>query len=371
MTETCVLAPEFISEKSKGAGAAKSDSRIFEIDPLRDPRWKTFLDGRADAAIFHRPEWLQALKSCYGYEPRVLSSTPPGETLANGLVFCEVRSPLTGKRIVSVPFSDHCEPLINNAEELQALLQNLMGRVERGEQRYIEVRPIELAMQPTTAFAISQEYYLHRLDLRHSEEKLFRSFHKDCVQRKIRRAERESLRYEEGSTEMLLKHFYKLLIMTRRRQGVPPQPIKWFRTLISSLGSKLKIRVALLGETPIASILTISDRRTMVYKYGCSDPRFNNLGGTHFLFWRAIQEAQASGVVEEFDLGRSETNNSGLVTFKEHWAAKRFALNYWRYPADAAVLGPERAITHIRKFISVLPDAPLVALGRLLYPHIG
>jgi CelD/BcsL family acetyltransferase involved in cellulose biosynthesis len=370
MTETCVLAPEFASEKGKGGGVAKSDGPVFEIDPLQDPRWKTLLDGRADAAIFHRPEWLQALKASYGYDSRVLSSTPPGEALQNGLLFCEVRSPLTGKRIVSVPFSDHCEPLINNGEDLQALLQNLMGRVERGEQRYVEVRPVELAPQPSAAFAISTQYYLHRLDLGHSEEKLFRSFHKDCVQRKIRRAEREALRYEEGSSDVLLNHFYKLLIITRRRQGVPPQPMKWFRALISSLGSKLKIRVALQGEMPVASILTISDRTKMIYKYGCSDPRFNNLGGTPFLFWRAIQDAVTNGM-EEFDLGRSDPGNSGLVTFKEHWGAKRVALNYWRYPAHAAGLGPERAITHIRKLISILPDTPLVALGRLLYPHIG
>ena len=38
-------------------------------------------------------------------------------------------------------------------------------------------------------------YYLHSLDLRLTEQ-LFRNFHKDCVQRKIHRAEREKLKYE-------------------------------------------------------------------------------------------------------------------------------------------------------------------------------
>lgn len=360
---------ELGAEPNDGRRPQESRARVFEIDPLRDPRWKALVESRSHASIFHLPEWLRALKSCYRYEPRILSTTPPGKPLTNGLVFCEIRSPLTGRRIVCVPFSDHCEPLVNNWEELHELVENLTERVDRGQWKYLEIRPVDLGLD-AAAFAISNRYFLHRLDLRNSEETLFRSFHKDSVQRKIRRAERESLRYEEGTSDVLLQHFYKLLIMTRRRQGVPPQPLRWFRSLISCMGPNLKIRVALKGEVPIASILTISNRDKMVYKYGCSDPRFNNLGGTPLLFWRTIQEAKTAGM-EEFDLGRSDTNNLGLVTFKEHWGAKRIALNYWRYPAQAAGLGPEHAIKYVRRFISIVPDTPLVMLGNLLYPHIG
>lgn len=370
MTDSCLALDEVRPEAIRESRSEKSRIRIFEIDPLRDPRWRAFLEIRTDASLFHRVEWLQALKSCYGYEPRVLSLSPQGEPLTNALLFCQVRSPLTGRRVVSVPFSDHCEPLVNGAEELQQLLQGLSERVDRGRWKYFEFRPIVSVPVSTNSFAISNEYFLHRLDLRHSEEELFHGFHKNSVQRKLRRAERESLRYQEGSSEVLLEHFYNLLIMTRRRQGVPPQPLKWFRSLISSIGPSLKIRVALKGETPVASILTISDKRTMVYKYGCSDPSFANLGGTPLLFWRAIQEARANGM-EQFDMGRSETSNEGLIRFKEHWGAKRIPLNYWRYPARAAGLGPERAIRYVRKLISITPDKPLVLLGSLLYPHIG
>lgn len=364
-----MVSQEFATEQDKPAPSADPTTRIFELDPLQDPRWKTFINSRADASIFHRPEWLRALKLCYGYQPGVLSSSPPSEPLANGFVYCEIRSALTGKRIVSVPFSDHCDPLINDEEEFRPILSTLTERVDRGYWKYVEVRPTRFVPN-SGAFATSDKYYLHRLDLQHSEEVLFRAFHKDSVQRRIRRAEREPLQYEEGSSDALLSTFYKLLIITRRRHGVPPQPLKWFRTLISCLGPNLKIRVARKSGTPIASILTISDGRRMVYKYGCSDPRFNNLGGTPLLFWRTIQEAKSSGM-KEFDLGRSEISNAGLVKFKDHWGATRSELNYWRYPAQAAGLGPEHAIKYVRRFISILPDTPLVMFGRLLYPHIG
>jgi lipid II:glycine glycyltransferase (peptidoglycan interpeptide bridge formation enzyme) len=32
---------------------------------------------------------------------------------------------------------------------------------------------------------------------------------------------------------------------------------------------------------------------TLVYKHGCSDPEFSNLGGTAMVFWKAIQAAKA------------------------------------------------------------------------------
>ena len=136
------------------------------------------------------------------------------------------------------------------------------------------------------------------------------------------------------------------------------------------MGRSLKIRVALRGETPVASILTLSDKKTMVYKYGCSDAQFNNLGGTALLFWRTIQEAKAGGF-GSLDLGRSDLENRGLVMFKERWGAKRSTVNYWRYPAQAATSKPENVIKHFKRVVSLAPEKSLVLLGNLFYRHIG
>src|SRR5262249_40551519 len=143
-------------------------------------------------------------------------------------VFCRVKSWLTGWRLVSLPFSDHCEPLVSSPDELTCLVAHVQNSVDRAEWKYVEIRPASLQPGPQTKLGKSAVYYFHSLDLRKSRQDLFRSFHKDCVQRKIRRAERESLKYEEGTSEVLLKKFYRLLVMTRRRQHLPPQPLTWF-----------------------------------------------------------------------------------------------------------------------------------------------
>jgi CelD/BcsL family acetyltransferase involved in cellulose biosynthesis len=349
---------------------AGSRPPVFAIDPLNDPRWKALANSHPNASVFHQVEWLQALKLCYGYVPVALTLSPPGSPVENGLLFCEIRSRLTGNRMVSIPFSDHCEPLISDPEELELFVAALTERVERSRWDYFELRPILHNPSTQQGFGGSQKYYFHRLDLRPSEQALFKKFQKDSVQRKIRRAEREDLRYQEGTSETLLQQFYKLMIMTRRRRGLPPQPLKWFRSLVLCMGENAQIRVAFKDETPVASILTLTTRRSLVYKYGCSDSRFSNLGGTALLFWKAIQQAKANGI-EELDMGRSDIDNTGLVTFKERWGAEQSPVNYWRYPIQAASSNPERLIKYAKKLISIAPDQALVALGNLLYPHLG
>lgn len=343
---------------------------VFVIDPLQDPRWKAFIENRPDASVFHRVEWLQALRACYGYEPVAISTSPPGAPLQNALVSCAVRSGLTGDRFVSLPFSDTCEPLVNDPEEISLLLTYMAEKVNRGRWKYVEIRPMLHHALSCRLFAVSETYYSHQLDITRSEEDLFKSFHKASVQRKIRRAQRELLSYEVGCTDNLLKDFYTLLIMTRRRQNLPPQPLKWFRRLMLSMGEALKIRVARKGQIPVASILTISNNKTLVYKYGCSDSRYGNLGGTTMLFWNAIREAKAAGV-DQLDMGRSAPDNVGLVTYKEHWGAKRSIIHYWRYPAQAPRSISYRALDYLRPVISAAPDPFLVTFGTLLYRHIG
>jgi lipid II:glycine glycyltransferase (peptidoglycan interpeptide bridge formation enzyme) len=208
------------------------------------------------------------------------------------------------------------------------------------------------------------------LDLRKSTQELFYSFHKNSVQRKIRRAEREKLSYEEGTSEILLQKFYKLLVITRRRQHLPPQPLIWFRRLLAAFGEGLKIRVATKDDLPIATILTLTHGKTMVYKYGCSDARFHKLGGMALLFWIAIQEAKDKGF-EQFEMGRSDTDNTGLISFKEHWGAVGTELRYWRYARQLETTGGNWEKSLLRKLVPITPDSVLRTVGGLLYKHVG
>jgi lipid II:glycine glycyltransferase (peptidoglycan interpeptide bridge formation enzyme) len=349
-------------------------ARVYTLDPLRDPRWDAFVEQHPRASVFHTSGWLEALRRTYNYEPFAVTTTEFGRELANSIVLCRVRSWLTGSRLVSLPFSDHCEPLVDEASHLEMLLAFLKTEVERGECKYLESRPLsslDSGIPQRMHLGKSEAYCIHKLDLSPGLDELYRKFHKSCVQRKIHKAEREGLLYEEGRSEELLSKFYKLLVLTRRRHQLPPQSMAWFRNLADCLGERLKVRVVSKDGHPIASIVTSHFRHTDVYKYGCSDTRYHNLGGMSLLMWRAIQDAKTSGA-RWFDFGRSESDNEGLVAFKGHWGSTMSPLPYYRYPAATTTdAESDWRMRLIHMTCSHLPDSMLQTLGGLLYKHVG
>jgi CelD/BcsL family acetyltransferase involved in cellulose biosynthesis len=359
-----------VSTVSASLGLESSVAEIFEVNPLLDSRWEALVSSHPRASVFHTTNWLKALQLAYGYVPLVVTTCPPDAALTNGLVLCRINSWLTGRRFVSLPFSDHCEPLLSASSELGDLLLHLRRYVDEGKWKYIEIRPGSCQPSNRIGFARSTAYAFHSLDLHKTTQELFRSFHKDCVQRKIRRAERENLRYEEGNSETLLQKFYDLLVITRRRQLLPPQPLSWFRRLLATLDGGLKIRVATKDGLPVASILTLAHKKTVVYKYGCSDERFHRLGGVAFLFWNAIQEAKDKGF-EHFEMGRSDIDNTGLISFKEHWGAIGTELRYWRYARRLEKTGGNWEKSLLRRLVPITPDSVLRTVGGLLYKHVG
>src|SRR5574337_1200846 len=308
---------------------------IYPINPIEDRRWETFVERHSHSSIFHRPEWLEALRRTYGYEPVVYTTSAPHEDLTNGLAFCSVSSWLTGKRLVSLPFSDHCDPLLDEEAMAPVLLHELYKEQKAGKFSHVEFRPRNDFLGLNFGAEPSESYCFHAIDLERDEKAIYSGFHKDCVQRKIKRADKEELEYVEGRSVPVLRMFYNLFVETRQRQRVPPQPFRWFENLAECLGPAMQVRVALHGGQPAAGIVTLQHQKTMVYKYGCSDTRLNNLGGMPWLFWKAIREARDRGLTE-LDLGRSSWDNEGLVTFKDRLGGKRMTLNYWKYPQPAS-----------------------------------
>lgn len=344
---------------------------VYTFDPLEGPRWGEFVGRHTQASVFHTPHWLEAVRRTYGYAPVVYTTCPPTASLTNGVVFCRVSSWLSGRRMVSLPFADHCEPLVEGPEDCTEMSNFLPALIARENCQYIEIRPLRSDLLAGPGLNKSRSFSFHVLDLRPALDDLFRGFHKDSTQRKIRRADREALGYEEGRSEVLLNKFYRLLLLTRRRHKLPPHPVDWFRNLIACLGDRLTIRVASQRGRPVASILTLYYRDTLVYKYGCSDASSHNLGAMQFLFWKAIQEAKERGA-QKFDLGRSDSDNAGLITFKERWGATRSSLTYVRCSAPSLRSTKEGYGMRLAKEVFArMPDGLLTAAGKVLYRHIG
>jgi hypothetical protein len=344
---------------------------IYTINPLVDRRWDELVARHPRASAFHQRGWLNALACTYHYQPLAITSTPPDKPLMDGIVLCRVSSWLTGTRLVSLPFSDHCEPLLNEPGDLIDFSKWLRAESDKEQWKYIELRPVSKVRDTEGGLCKTGSFCFHELDLGPSTGQLFDGLHKDCFQRKIRRAENERLSYEVGCSERAVSDFYQLLLMTRRRHQMLPQPRAWFRNLIESMGDKVQIRMARKDGTPIAALLTLKHAGSVIYKYGCSNSRFHNLGGMPLLFWRLIEESKAEGA-SKIDFGRSDLDNQGLIVFKDRLGAQRKALTYYRYPKPKQKdKNAAWNLGRIRRLFSVLPGPVSSTAGRILYRHVG
>jgi CelD/BcsL family acetyltransferase involved in cellulose biosynthesis len=341
------------------------------IDPLSDGRWDQLVARHPRSSAFHRRGWLEALARTYGYCPMVLTSAADGQPLTDGVALCHISSWMTGTRLVSLPFADHCEPLVDEVGESPDFMSWLRRQCDSGQCRYVEFRPLQQTANACRGLLPDREYCFHALDIRANLEQIFRGFHKDSIQRRIRRAEREGLSYEAGRSEPIVDEFYRLLLMTKRRHHILPQPRAWFSNLIRCMGDNVQVRLARKHGTSIAAMLTLRHRTSVIYKYGCSDVKFHNLGGMPFLFWNLIRESKASGA-HDIDFGRSDLHNESLIVFKDRFGTARKMLRYFRYPqsrkSEWASWGNLQAV---RRIVSILPDAILPAAGGMLYRHIG
>jgi predicted N-acyltransferase len=271
-----------------------------------------------------------------------------------------------------VPFADQCNLLVDSSEDKEELIRALQETAANERLAYVELRSQDTDKLQPLGWHARSSFRLHVLDLQRPLDDVFRATHKTCIQNAIRRAERAKLQYDEGTSDRLLRAFYKLLIMTRRRHGIPPQPIEWFRNLRDCLGERLKIRVVSKEQQAVAGIVTLHSGDTMLYKYGCSDAAYHNLGGMAFLLWKAIEEAKALGA-RRFDFGRSDADNTGLILFKDRWGSLQSTLTYLRY----SVRRPGRTLTDspgarlVGHLFARLPDEWLTTAGRLLYKHMA
>jgi CelD/BcsL family acetyltransferase involved in cellulose biosynthesis len=360
-----------IGQFCSAEGAGKMD--INRVNPLQDRRWKQLLQTHPAASVFRTPAWLDALRRTYGYEPVAFTTSSPSEPITDAIVFCRVQSWLTGSRLVSVPFADHCQTLFCSDEGRHKLTEFLPNIPEQEHCDYIELRlldPAKVSANFHSSLARSATFAYHWLDLRPEAAVLYSHFHKSCFQRKIKRAEREGLAYATGTSDAMLQNFYRLLVMTRRRHGVPPQPLAWFRNLRDCFDEAFQLRMALLEKRPIAGIITLQHNNTVVYKYGGSDASFHKLGAMPFLFWQTIQQAKSQGATE-LDLGRSDSDRLGLIAFKDHMGAASKALTYFRHPAEAAQTAGLGRLMRNQHVAAHLPNALLKAAGNFLYRHIG
>lgn len=343
---------------------------MIEVDPLTEPRWLDLLAGSPDATVFHHPGWLELLGRGFRFGMTACCIAQEDGALAGGLPVAEVSSRLTGRRLVALPFSDLCPPLVarDAPPGSEVALGEALGELQRRRGLPLEVRGTGEALREAPP---GERFHHHVLALEPDVTAVERRFAKPQVLRGVRRARREGLEAVLATDREALEAFYRLHVVTRRRLGVPTQPRRFILGFEALFGAGLGFVLLVLREgEPVAAGVFLTFGETLLYKYGASDPRFLPLRPNNLLFMEAIRWGCGHGM-RRLDFGRTHWGHESLRAFKLAWGAEERELRY-RY-VGAAVPGGRRARSE-RVLAGVIRRSPPLAgrvIGEALYRHAG
>jgi CelD/BcsL family acetyltransferase involved in cellulose biosynthesis len=341
----------------------------LELDPVADPSWADLVQRSPAATVFHHPGWLDLLRATYGYAMTACAVRGEDGRLVAGLPVAEVSSRLTGGRLVALPFSDLCPPLVADGAPPggPSALHEALGVFQARRALPLEVRGTGEVLRRAPG---GERFHHHVLALERDVAAVERRFAKPQVLRGVRRARREGLVAQTATDRSALEAFYRLHVATRRRLGVPTQPRRFilgFETLFAGgLGFVLLVR---RDECPVAAgvFLTLGD--TLLYKYGASDARFLGLRPNNLLFMEAIRWGCEHGM-RRLDFGRTHWDHESLRAFKLAWGAEEHELRY-RHVGGLPGRPSERATGMLGALIRRSPPWVGRAIGEVLYRHAG
>jgi hypothetical protein len=308
----------------------------------------------------------------------LLAIRDPSEgSIRAGMALYEVRSWLTGRRLVSVPFASVSDPLISEADQMSALLETSIDLLESQNCDHLEVRahgatPLVLDER----FQRDDSFKHHFLRLDATPAQLLKRFHRTCVRQRIQRALKSRLTLKIVDQIADIDHFHRLYVDTRKRLGLPAQPIRFFRSMWDFFyqSGNLSLMVASYQDEIVAALLLLKFRDQVSAEFEAYDSGFKYASPVHFVMWHAIRISHEEGY-RTFDFGRTSVENTGLMQFKKRWATEVQDLPAFLYPADGLIqrshLPGNWKRTLVERVVRGAPAPAMKYINEFCYRHLG
>lgn len=344
------------------------NTKFFISENINDQDIVEFLNIHPDSSVYNHPAWLNAIQRTLNQNAFYLVSKNDKNEIDGLIPFIETSGIIRGKKIISFPLSTYCNPLIKR-ENLKEAIQFI--RDYKGQDKIIDFRATENFSNELSEFQITSEYCTHILKLKSTIEETFDSFHPTSVRASIRRAEKNNLTIEWNNSTEHLNIFNELEFRLRKRLQLPPIPFKFFKNVFDELRqfNMISLPVVFKDKIPVAAGFILNYKDTFYLEYTASDKDYINLYPNHKLFFDVIRKAHISGA-KFVDFGRTALNNTGLIIFKEKWAAEKVDIYHHTYPHFNNIKSDSsKARQILLKVNSLLPDWLLKLEGEILYRY--
>ncbi len=386
------------------------------ILPWEDPAWDHFVVAHPAGTVYHTSSWCRIIQHAGNYEPRYLILRDANQ-VKGILPLLLVTSRLTGNRIVCLPFSDLCYPLVEAPEVAKALLARALQIAEKERSGYLEVRgaphwpssaakmsrseaaghpqagsgapetPVDAsatdrserenaaAMLSQLGFSEQNHFRNYITPLSKDTSAVLRTFHRTSVRQTINKSFRLGVTVRLGQGERDINEFYRLYVMNRRRHGIPPQAKGFFTLMFERLEQhpKALLYIAEYEGKNIAALVVLKYRGVCYAKYEGMDEAYRHLLPVYALFWKSIEDAALDGDTN-YDFGRTALDNTGLNAFKNRWGTRPEMLPYYFHPPREGLSVVKSDSLKYRLFTGAVRRLPLSVsahIGARLFRHFG
>jgi GNAT superfamily N-acetyltransferase len=367
-----------IGPRKETERAPRSDEfRVFAADFRSDPRWTNFVRSHKDGLIYHHASWLGALEAEYGGKCVALACEDAQGRYVGILPLLKTRGlPLlrpghpVGPRLSSLPRTPIAGPLSDSDEvtivlvnaaieyvkrepglqlELKSCVPDLDKEIEgllcmRWRDTYVRGLPENELSDGSprtldTHFGVPSISCGARPPLRFGDSR-----NNQRVKWAVNKAMKLGSQMRESEDEEDLAKWYRLYLLTMRRNLVPARPYRFFQSLWKEMrpGGQMSLMVSELKSERFNRIIGGS----IVLRYGdTAFWAFTGCDENDFLYrcndlmlWHCMQDSYRSGY-RWFDLGEVAETHPELGSFKGKWDTVQKPMYRYYYPSPRQIGG--------------------------------
>jgi FemAB-related protein (PEP-CTERM system-associated) len=310
--------------------------RICEEQPSAD--LAAWIAGQGDATAFHSQAWMAAISAATGHSAYHLVARDSAGEIVGYLPLHHIRSALFGAAMVSSGFAVGGGIIAADQDGANALAQAAWDKTAALGISSLELRG---GMLPDAAGWM-------RIDDKHlgfigpiladSEAQLAAIPRKHRAE--VRKGLAGDLRVTTGHDAAHRAAHYAVYAESVRNLGTPVFPKSLFDAVLDGFATDINgqadILVVWSGEVPVAAVLSLYHRGTVMPYWGGGTLAARGLRANELMYFALMDHARARGCTL-FDFGRSKTG-SGPAAYKKNWGFEAQPLAYALRTADGAAV---------------------------------
>ena len=345
-------------------------TRLELVDPVVDERWAQLVEGRR-SDVFHSPQWLRVVGETYGFKLVGAVLSVDSDAPHAGMVYAEVEDHMD-PRIVSIPFSDFCDPLVGDLSEWRQIVDPLVAGGRRVHVKCLRSRvPMD-----DERFQQTGRLLWHAIDTTRDLDEIWMALD-TSARRAIRKARQQGLEIKAADGLDDVRAFFEMHLKVRKtKYHLLAQPFEFFERIWDTFlepGSGALL-MATIGDEVLGGVLFLEWGDTLYYKFNASAASTLSIRPNDFVVWAGIEEARRRGL-SWLDFGVSDEDQEGLVRYKRKYAThEQHVVALAARPEGSPSRREQVARRLLNDLTSVLvdpqvPDSVTERAGDLLYRY--